>query len=90
MGQAKRRGTEEERIAQALEKEIKNKKKARRFFHLCRFVSPRATRQSIISCGRNRGFEATSTDDLPLKKYKETSVLLPYIAMSTGLFKKYN
>lgn len=93
MGQANRNGTEEQRIAKAIGKESKHQKKARRFFHLCRFISPHATRESLISCGRNRGFKAIYEDHLPSSPRSKQTQVSPsafiFGMMLGDLLKKY-
>lgn len=87
MGQAKRNGIKEERIAQAIERNEKHQKRARRFFHLCRFISPNATRESIIACGYNRGFTALESE-LPARRKRMIQADLAYASIfaMAGLF----
>lgn len=83
MGAAKRRGSLNDRIEQATKEKSLAIKKGKRFVHLFRFISPRATRDSIIACGKNRGLVITNDMGLPPIKYKERdSALLPYLMMN--------
>jgi hypothetical protein len=82
MGAAKRRGTLENRIAQTVDKSRRDKHRATRFVHLCRLISPRATRESIIACGRNRGFIITEGMGLPQVRFSQQGKkVLPYLMM---------
>ena len=82
MGEANRRSKQKEvRVAQAIEREDKKRKRAFRFVHLYRFIQPKASRDSIISCGRNRGFVITSDMEIPPVEYKDAIKILPLIGM---------
>ena len=65
MGQAKRRGTKEARVLEAITREAEHRRKARRFVHLCRFINPYMTRAAIVKYANNRGFSLVDADGLP-------------------------